>query len=97
MTKLNCWEFMICRREAGGGEDKHEGICPAATDTSCNGINSGKNAGRICWAVAGSYCRDMIRHKFANYSFSCTACNFFKLVEQEEGEKNFRLKKEGHR
>ena len=31
------------------------GVCPAASDATFHGINKGLNAGRICWAVAGTF------------------------------------------
>ncbi|MGD8654719.1 MAG: hypothetical protein PVG28_01325, partial [Desulfobacterales bacterium] len=54
--KINCWEFMKCGREPGGAKAAEYGTCIAATDSSYAGINTGKNAGRICWAVAGTCC-----------------------------------------
>ncbi len=54
--KLNCWEYMKCGREPGGEKADELGICPAAADSSFDGLNRGKNAGRICWAVAGTFC-----------------------------------------
>lgn len=42
---LNCWEYMKCGRQPEGKKAAEKGICPAAKDTSFNGINRGKNAG----------------------------------------------------
>ena len=53
---LNCWEFKKCGREIGGIKVEELGICPAASDTSVNEFNRGQNGGRICWAVAGTFC-----------------------------------------
>jgi hypothetical protein len=80
--KLNCWEFEKCGREPGGANE-HD-ICPAAIETYANGINGGKNAGRICWAIAGTLCNEMIKGTFAKEKFSCMNCEFFKLVNKEE-------------
>lgn len=84
---------MMCKREPGSEDCKEKGVCPAATDTSCDGLNNGKNAGRICWAVASAFCGDMIKDKFAQDPVSCMSCNFFKLVKQEEDADNFKLLK----
>ena len=56
MARQNCWEFFGCGRETGGEKVRELGECPASTDASADGLNNGKNAGRICWAVAGTLC-----------------------------------------
>lgn len=80
----NCWEFMKCGREPGGLKANTSGICPAAADASFDGINSGVCAGRICWAVAGTFCNEKIQGTFAEKRKSCTACEFYKKVQTEE-------------
>jgi len=91
MPKLNCWEIKKCGREPGGQNAMERGVCPAASTTSCNGINSGKNGGRICWAVAGTFCGGKIQGDFAQKSVSCMSCNVFRLVKAEEGADKFDL------
>lgn len=83
--KINCWEFMKCQREPGGARAAELGICVAATDSSYEGINAGKNAGRICWAVAGTCCGGEIQGTFAEKRDSCTSCPFYRTVQNEEG------------
>jgi hypothetical protein len=90
MNKFNCWEFMKCGRESGGINATELGICPAAKDISYNGLNGGVNGGRICWAVAGIYSKE-IEGTFALKQDSCMACNFFQLVKKEEGSASFKL------
>lgn len=90
-AKQNCWEFMKCGREPGGVNIREMGICPAATEISCNGKNDGKNAGRICWAVAGTFCGEKVQGYYAKKSVSCMSCDFFKKVKTEEGHENFIL------
>lgn len=92
MAKLNCWDFMLCKKGPEREDGNETEACPAATDASCDGINKGVNAGRICWAVAGAFCGDMIKDKFAQDPVACMSCNFFKMVQQEEGA-NFMLLK----
>ena len=41
----NCWEFKNCGRQPGGSNVNDLGLCPAATDTSSDGLNRGKNGG----------------------------------------------------
>jgi serine/threonine protein kinase len=83
--RLNCWEFMGCKRGPGGAEADANGTCVAAMDSSYDGINTGKNAGRICWAVAGTCCGGEIQGTFAEKRDSCTSCPFYRLVQEEEG------------
>ena len=83
-VKLNCWEFEKCGREPGGNMADELGICPAATEISTNGMNGGINGGRICWAIAGTFCEAKVKGTFAKEKFTCMNCDFFQLVSQEE-------------
>ncbi|KAF0218665.1 MAG: hypothetical protein FD174_2758 [Geobacteraceae bacterium] len=83
--KKNCWEVKICGRQAGGPKAGELGVCPAATDASCNGKNEGKNGGRYCWKVAGTLCGGKVQGTAAQKTMNCAACEFFKQVKQEEG------------
>ncbi len=91
-TKLNCWEHRNCGRGPGGAKVSQLGVCPAATDASFDGINKGKNAGRICWAVAGTFCGGKVRGTFAEKRESCLGCEFFRHVRQQEGTENLSTK-----
>ncbi|MFA6217517.1 MAG: hypothetical protein WDL87_07725 [Candidatus Omnitrophota bacterium] len=86
MVKKNCWEVKKCGREPGGAKVKELGVCPAAIEGSVNGVNCGKNAGRCCWAVAGTFCDDKVSGSFASKITSCVNCDFFKTVVLEEGQ-----------
>ena len=94
MEKMNCWEIKKCGREIGGDRTTEFGICPATSDISSDGINGGKNAGRICWAVAGTFCGDKVQGDFAQKKISCMTCEVFKLVKNEENLDDFNLLKE---
>lgn len=85
MHKKNCWEIKKCGREPGGDKVSEYGICPATISKELQGINSGHNAGRICWAVAGTFCDGEIQGIFAQKIDSCINCVVFKLVIEEEG------------
>jgi hypothetical protein len=89
----NCWEFKKCGREPDGDNVDQLGICPAATDSSCNGINGGKNGGRICWAVAGTFCDGSVQGTYAQKRLTCLSCDFFRIVENDQGLSNFTLVK----
>jgi len=91
-SKINCWEFKKCGREPGGIRSYELGICPAALDTSFDGTNRGKNAGRFCWAVAGTFCGGAAQGTFAEKRESCLSCDFFNKVRHEEGSADLQTK-----
>jgi hypothetical protein len=94
--KKNCWEVKKCGREPGG-ESVHElGVCPAAVDKSVDGINNGAYGGRLCWAIAGTFCGGKRQGTFAEKRLSCMGCDFYKSVLEEEGE-DFELLKSDSR
>ena len=86
MAKANCWEVMKCGREPGGQRTEELGPCPAASDSSVDGMNSGKNAGRICWAVAGTFCGNGTQGEYAQKMDNCILCDFYHQVAREESE-----------
>ncbi len=85
--KINCWEFVGCGRELGGENVPESRVCKASIDTSADGVNNGKNGGRICWAISGTFCGDKIQGRFAKKLLSCRSCDFFHKVRDEEGSK----------
>jgi tRNA A-37 threonylcarbamoyl transferase component Bud32 len=89
---LNCWEVMMCGREKGGENATKYGVCPAAVDQSFDGINSGKCGGRICWAVAGTFCDGCTQGSFADKRPSCLNCDFYHMVQEDEGLANRQTK-----
>jgi hypothetical protein len=60
-------------------------MCPAATDVTCNGLNGGINGGRICWAVAGTFCGGEVQGSFAQKSATCMSCPVYTATCEEEG------------
>jgi hypothetical protein len=85
MARLNCWEFMQCGREYGGCKENEKGVCSAFTETRLNSVHSGKNAGRACWAVAGTLCHGKAQGSFALTNNNCFECSFYMLVKSQEG------------
>lgn len=83
---------MKCGRQPGGENADELGVCPASDDRSYDGINCGKNAGRFCWAVAGTFCGGNVQGTFADKRESCLSCGFFNKVRAEEGTANLRTK-----
>lgn len=84
-TSINCWEYFECGREPGGRSVDKYGHCPAAVDERLDGFNGGKNAGRACWAVAGTMCGGKPQGLFALKIKDCMQCDFHHLVLKEEG------------
>ncbi|MEW6714846.1 MAG: ATP-binding protein [Nitrospirota bacterium] len=66
--KIKCWEYMKC------GRDKDATIkCPACS-----------NFGRICWAVAGTFCEGKVQGTFAQKYEDCRKCEFYQRVTNRE-------------
>lgn len=86
----NCWEFRQCGREPGGAGVAELGVCPAATHAASDGFNVGRNGGRICWAVAGTFCDGIVQGTYAQKRSTCITCEFFTKVMREQG-RDFRL------
>lgn len=84
MSKINCWEYFKCGREAGGSKTKELGICPAATETRLNGINNGTNGGRACWALAQTLCGGDVQGNLVDKMARCLECTFRKQIIHEE-------------
>ena len=82
--KENCWEFKKCGRQPGGARAGDLGICPSSLEKRLDGVHEGKNAGRACWVVAGTFCRGEMKCIFAKNIKSCSACDFYKAVRREE-------------
>jgi hypothetical protein len=89
-VRMNCWQVKNCGRQPGGTKAGELGVCPAASISGSNGINGGTNAGRICWALAGTLCGGKVQGTFAQKAVNCMECPFYLQVKQEEG-RNFRL------
>ena len=92
--KRNCWEETECGREPGGARAHERGPCPAATDTTSDRINAGRNAGRFCWAIPGTLCDERVQGTYRDKETSCRKCAFFRRVMYEEGP-HFQLFKPG--
>ena len=81
---LNCWEVLQCGREPGGANVEYLGVCPAAEASQYDNVNRGINAGRFCWAVAGTLCRGEVMGSFALKASDCMQCNFYLKVVNEQ-------------
>lgn len=87
MKKLNCWELMKCGREPGGANEEGLGACAAATAGEMDGVHGGRNGGRACWVVAGTFCCGKTQGMYVRKQLYCSECEFFRRVKAEEKEK----------
>lgn len=63
-SSINCWEYMKC------GRDRDATVkCPAHP-----------HFGRICWAVAGTFCEGKAQGTFAQKYEDCSRCAFYQKV-----------------
>jgi len=85
MKKLNCWEFQKCGREPGGHAVGDQGTCPAAAESTLDGVHGGRNSGRTCWVLAGTFCSGQVAGTVAKKLSNCVECPFYQLVIREEG------------
>jgi hypothetical protein len=83
-VKQNCWEHKKCGRQSGGHNAAELGICPVTTYGELNGAHGGKNAGRACWAIAGSLCGGKVQGTYAQKLHNCWRCDFMNVVKKEE-------------
>jgi hypothetical protein len=83
-VKKNCWEFKGCGQERRGRDNSHV-KCPVPETITSNGVNGGKNAGRICWLIAHTMCKGETETTFEEMMKICGECDFYKLVKEEEG------------
>ena len=97
-NKQNCWDFFDCKRDPDSIDLQSRSKqrldpCNVGLIISHNGKNSGKNGGRYCWNVQGSYCEISRLHKAQDpgrgsqlfKEDACDTCDFKKLVMKEEG------------
>ena len=73
-------------RETGGPNADELGVCAAVNDTSVDGLNGGANGGRICWAIAGTFCGGSVQGEFATKIANCITCDFYNQALNEESE-----------
>lgn len=62
-----------------------------ATATYADGLNGGRNGGRICWAISGSQCEAKEKGSFAAQVHGCLRCRFLEQVRAEVGWRKFVL------
>jgi two-component system NtrC family sensor kinase len=66
--QVKCWEYMKCGRDKDCSTK-----CPAYP-----------NFGRVCWAVAGTFCEGKIQGTFAQKYEDCKKCEFYQKARKKE-------------
>ena len=85
MANTNCWEFKKCGRESNGVNAASMGVCPAASLDKADGYCNGKNGGRGCVYITGTFCGGNIQGTHKEKSKNCAECDFYKLLKKEHG------------
>jgi len=65
--KTKCWEYMKCGRDQDCSMK-----CPAYP-----------NFGRVCWAVAGTFCEGKVQGTFAQKYEDCKKCEFYQEMRKK--------------
>jgi len=86
LPKMNCWQYLKCGREPGGARCDELGICPTAVEDAASGLHGGDKGGRVCWAISGTLCGGVVQGTFCSKIESCMECDFYRLVQAEEGD-----------
>ncbi|MDY0087540.1 MAG: hypothetical protein RBS78_03175 [Coriobacteriia bacterium] len=83
-NRLDCWEYQGCGRGPGGRRTNQDGECPAASASSLDGVNGGRDGGRACWIVTGTRCGGKRSGPFEDKIHECRKCSFYARVQVEE-------------
>ncbi len=82
---VNCWEYRRCGREPGGARARETGVCPAAEFAPADGYLGGRNAGRACAFVTGTFCEGVFQGTYRDKSKNCWDCAFYRALREEHG------------
>ena len=79
--KKNCWEVKACEKCIKIlGDD----ACPVCKESKLHGVHGGVNGGRACWTIPHTKCGGVTQGSFGSKFDTCKACNFYKMVKEEE-------------
>jgi len=84
---VNCWEYNNCAKEPKGEQAKKSGECLALTYTRANGYLGGKNGGKSCCYITGSFCSGVLKGTSKEKEKQCGTCDFYKKLKKEHGAK----------
>ncbi len=86
MGKLNCWNYKKCGRYPGGPKEKEFGTCPATTIKEADGYLGGRNGGRACMYIAGTFCGGVVQGTAKDKEKNCGGCDYFKMLKKQFGQ-----------
>ena len=75
----------MCGREPGGVRAAELGVCPAASLVAADGYLGGRNGGRACAFVAGTFCEGIFQGTYRDKSKECWDCAFYQVLRAEHG------------
>ncbi len=81
----NCWDYKKCGRENNGVNVHELGVCPAASATEADGFCGGKNGGRGCAFITGTFCGGVIQGASKDKEKDCANCGFYEQLIKEHG------------
>ena len=82
----NCWEVMKCGFGPNGSNAKTRSkVCPAAEESTLDGVHDGLHGGRVCWFVDNTLsCSKNTHGDFSEKFPICMNCEFYWQVREEE-------------
>ena len=85
MGLMNCWNFKKCGRHPGGEKSHELGVCPATTMQAADGYLNGRNAGRACMYVNGTFCGGTVQGDARAKQENCIKCDYYKALKNHFG------------
>ena len=83
MSHQNCWEFKKCGRQPCGPKIEKLGICPVASFSAADGFGGGKNGGRACVYITGTFCSSTVKGTHKEIEKKCPQCDFYHVLKNE--------------
>ena len=60
-------------------------MCPAAEFSAADGYLGGRNGGRACAYITGTFCEDVLQGSYRDKSKDCWDCEFYRFLRREHG------------
>ncbi|MBF0108977.1 MAG: hypothetical protein HQL76_07375 [Magnetococcales bacterium] len=82
MGTVNCWEVKRCGFDKAGPGDT---VCPAVTWEEADGFLGGRNGGRACFFIPGTFCGKDGPCSTRDKAEICVQCRFFHDLKENYG------------